>query len=99
MIDLQISDFGSAKYFEVTRQTSISITYAWSAPEVRNLLQYSLFDLYVFYSFSRKSSLNLSCDVYSYGVVLWEMLTHMEPYADLDNLQILFAVSAGEVHL
>eukprot|EP00731_Ephydatia_muelleri_P025552 Em0017g635a len=77
---VKISDFGSAKYFEVTRQTSISVTYAWSAPEL----------------FKKKQIPNLSCDVYSYGIVFWEMLTHKVPYADLDSPQILFAVSSGE---
>ncbi len=33
------------------------------------------------------------CDVYSFGMVLWEMLTQERVFADLPNLQkLMFAV-------
>ena len=77
---VKISDFGSAKFFKGTQSTTINATYAWTAPEL----------------FKKKQCPNLSCDVYSYGIVFWEMLTHMEPYAGLEPAPLLFAVSSGE---
>ena len=28
------------------------------------------------------------CDVYSYGIVLWELLTHRIPFEDVSNYEI-----------
>ena len=77
---LKITDFGSAKYFDGTRLTSINFTCAWTAPEL----------------FKKAQKPNLACDVYSYGILLWEMVTHMKPFSDCDNLQIMFAVNNGD---
>ena len=36
-----------------------------------------------------------SIDVYSYGVVLWEMLTNQIPYSGMDTYQIVYALSVN----
>ena len=37
-----------------------------------------------------------SCDVYSYSVVLWELLTHEVPFKGLEGLQVAWLVVAKE---
>ena len=34
----------------------------------------------------------MESDVYAYGVVLWEIVTHDEPYKGLPEAQIMFKV-------
>ena len=34
----------------------------------------------------------MECDVYAYGVVLWEIVTHDEPYKGLTEMQVMFKV-------
>jgi serine/threonine protein kinase len=36
----------------------------------------------------RKSTLSKSADVFSYGVVMWEMLTWQQPYEDMLSVQV-----------
>lgn len=39
-----------------------------------------------------------ACDVFSYSVVLWELLTHEVPFKNLEGLQVAWLVVAkGEV--
>ena len=41
---------------------------------------------------------NKQVDVYSYGVLLWELMTYCKPWDSLaDNAQILSAITKGEV--
>ena len=36
----------------------------------------------------RNSTLSKSADVFSYGVVMWEMLTWQQPYEDMLSVQV-----------
>ncbi len=40
-----------------------------------------------------------ACDVFSYSVVLWELLTHEVPYRGLEGLQVAWLVVAKEQRL
>ena len=40
-----------------------------------------------------------ACDVFSYGVVLWELLTHEVPYKGVEGLQVAWLVVAKEQRL
>lgn len=40
-----------------------------------------------------------ACDVFSYSVVLWELLTHEVPYKGLEGLQVAWLVVAKEQRL
>ena len=68
---LKICDFGSAKTLEVTAtKTGETGTFRWMAPE-----------------FIEKSvkTINQRCDMFSYGMILYEMFTHEVPFADLKS--------------
>ena len=41
----------------------------------------------------------MESDVYAYGVVFWELITHNEPYKGLSDLQIMRKVCSNEVHV
>ena len=81
----KICDFGLAKVRSVVSALSVAnstaVTTAWSAPEVFGLRP----------KYSEKS------DVFSIAVILWELLTKKQPYADvLDPAEVRDAVRNGE---
>ena len=68
---IKICDFGSAKVLDVTAtKTGEAGTYRWMAPE-----------------FIEKSveKINQRCDMFSYGMILFELFTHEVPFADLKS--------------
>ena len=67
---LKICDFGSSTIFKAKEMRTQAGTFAWNSPEMaRNEI----------------SKLGPACDVWSFGVILWEMLTQTVPYSHLDN--------------
>ena len=39
----------------------------------------------------------MESDVYAFGILLWEMVTHEIPYKDLSDIQILKRVTLNQV--
>ncbi|XP_022086324.1 uncharacterized protein LOC110976918 isoform X2 [Acanthaster planci] len=76
----KIGDFGFAKLrheAESLEKSKVQGTPAWMAPELME---------------NTASSLTDKVDVYSFGVIMWEMLTGLIPYKGLSVFQVLDAV-------
>ena len=67
---LKLCDFGEARVLEGTvTMTGSTGTYRWMAPEFQN----------------KESRINQSCDVFSYGMILFEVFMHQIPFSDTQN--------------
>lgn len=66
----KVSDFGSARH--VGTQSRITGTYRWMAPELNDKSH-------------SHSEINQSSDVFSYGMVLYEIFVHEVPFADIEE--------------
>ena len=67
----KVSDFGSARHLDHTASmTGPQGTYRWMAPEFDN---------------KASTKVNQRCDLFSYGMVLFEMFAHEIPFADIDE--------------
>ena len=64
----KVCDFGTARTLPKTAMTTQKGTYRWMAPEIVQGVQ---------------SRINKMCDVFSYGMVLYEIFAHKIPYDDL----------------
>jgi len=72
----KICDFGLVRYKSAVPMTGMIGTIGWMAPEI--LTSMPLYDEKV--------------DVYSFGIVLWELLTGEEPYDNMENNEIINSV-------
>ena len=45
----------------------------------------------------RKEPLSKAADVYSYGILLWEIITQKAPFSDVNSYEVPAKVAAGEV--
>ncbi|KAK2142360.1 hypothetical protein LSH36_965g01019 [Paralvinella palmiformis] len=97
---IKISDFGTSREWnEKSTKMSFAGTVAWMAPEViRNEPCSEKVDIC-----ARDNSgiviMFLSPVVRSYGVLLWELLTHEIPYRDVDSSAIIWGVGSNSLHL
>lgn len=82
---LKISDFGTHKVFN-DKQPFTSITYAGT-------------HAYMAPEVIRSEPYSFPVDVWSYGVVLWEILTGDEPYKNLDSSAVVWAVGNNSFRL
>ena len=79
---VKICDFGSARPLENTATpTGMTGTYRWMAPEFND---------------QATTKVNQRCDVFSYGMVLFEIFTHELPFSDLDDGVVLSRIRDGE---
>ena len=78
----KLCDFGTARELEHTTATEQAGTYRWMSPEIMR---------------EAKASINKKCDLFSYGMILFELFAHEIPYAGLhDKIQLLLKVTGGE---
>eukprot|EP00262_Sarcandra_glabra_P015968 TRINITY_DN5042_c0_g3_i1.p1 TRINITY_DN5042_c0_g3~~TRINITY_DN5042_c0_g3_i1.p1 ORF type:complete len:366 (-),score=63.54 TRINITY_DN5042_c0_g3_i1:86-1183(-) len=82
---VKLADFGLAREESVTEMmTAETGTYRWMAPEL-----YSTVTL----RHGEKKHYNNRVDVYSFGIVLWELLTNRMPFEGMSNLQAAYAAA------
>jgi len=75
-----IIDFGLAKVkYESTKGTKGLGSYPWMAPEM----------------FDEETTLTAALDIYSFGMILYELLTREIPFKGLSPMQITRAISQG----
>ncbi|KAL5710023.1 hypothetical protein ACHQM5_020638 [Ranunculus cassubicifolius] len=86
---MKLADFGLAREESVTEMmTAETGTYRWMAPEL-----YSTVTLRQ----GEKKHYNNKVDVYSFGIVLWELLTNRMPFEGMSNLQAAYAAAFKQV--
>lgn len=83
---LKISDFGTHKVFYDEKLPVTSVTYAGT-------------HAYMAPEVIRSEPYSYPIDVWSYGVVLWEILTSDEPYKNLDSSAVVWAVGNNSFKL
>ncbi|KAJ4797787.1 Protein kinase superfamily protein [Rhynchospora pubera] len=83
--NVKLVDFGLAREETVTEMmTAETGTYRWMAPEL-----YSTVTL----RRGEKKHYTNKVDVYSFGIVLWELLTNKMPFEGMSNLQAAYAAA------
>lgn len=73
--------------------TKLCIHVHWD--RLHGLLFYSLFLL--LHQVIKQERVTAACDVFSYSVVLWEILTSEVPFKGLEGLQVAWHIVNGEV--
>jgi len=79
----KLADFGLAKQMEDTlMRVTMNRAYsaAWASPEQLN----------------PSAIVTFPTDIYSFAIVIWEMLTGTIPWEGLNNLQMMFATAQGQ---
>lgn len=85
----QVTDFGLAKFHEKKAiSTTFCGTLPWTAPEILTGVLKLLSSFY-----GSGEGYGRMADVYSYGVVLWELLTRAEPYQGKRKPEIFLGVT------
>ncbi|KAJ1349382.1 hypothetical protein KIN20_004942 [Parelaphostrongylus tenuis] len=85
---VKICDFGTSHQQRKQNSTVMSFcgTVSWMAPEV--IKKQPCCEKVGFY-----------VDVYSYGVVLWELLTREQPYKNINQMAIIYGVGSNNLSL
>ncbi|KAL7239774.1 hypothetical protein ACSBR2_005616 [Camellia fascicularis] len=80
----KIGDLGLSKIKQRTLVSGgIRGTIPWMAPELLN---------------SKKNMVTEKVDVYSFGIVMWELLTGEEPYRNMRSEEIIAGIIKGNLH-
>lgn len=86
---VKLVDFGLAREETLTEMmTAETGTYRWMAPEL-----YSTVTL----RHGEKKHYNHKVDIYSFSIVLWELLTNRMPFEGMSNLQAAYAAAFKNV--
>ncbi|KAF9611486.1 hypothetical protein IFM89_032456 [Coptis chinensis] len=86
---VKLADFGLARKETVTEAMSTEIgTYRWMAPELCSttpLLR------------GEKKHYDHKVDIYSFSMVLWELLTNLTPFTGMTSIQAAYAVASRKL--
>lgn len=86
---VKLADFGLAREESLTEMmTAETGTYRWMAPELYSSVTLRLGD---------KKHYSNKVDVYSFGIVLWELVTNRMPFEGMSNLQAAYAAAFKNV--
>lgn len=77
--EIKISDFATNKLYDSNRTLTSVNAVAWTAPELLN----------------SDDVVTSSVAVYSFGIVLWEMMTRKKPYLSIHPIRLLNMVAKG----
>lgn len=58
----------------------------------------NIWKLYLYAQVHKKQA-SISCDIFSYGVVLWELITHQKPFDGFEGVEVAMKIMSGEVQL
>jgi len=47
----------------------------------------------------RREPVSKAADVYSYGILLWEIITQKVPFSDVNSYEVPAKIAAGEVKM
>ncbi|NWX24396.1 RIPK2 kinase, partial [Aegotheles bennettii] len=87
---VKIADFGMSKWRVISMSQSRSET---SLPEGGTIIYMPPED----YNPSQKTRASIKHDIYSYAIIMWEVMSRKQPFAEVINpLQIMYSVSQGQ---
>ena len=97
---LKICDFGTACDMR-TQMTNGQGSAAWMAPEVfegKKLLLFNFFKLLVQLSYFLGNHYTEKCDVFSWSIILWELLARQKPFSHIMDsaFTIMWAIHTGK---
>ncbi|KAL8473233.1 hypothetical protein ACS0TY_030168 [Phlomoides rotata] len=81
---IKLADFGLAREEVDDEMTTEAGTYRWMAPEL-----FSVEDLHV----GVKKHYDHKVDVYSFSMILWELLTNRTPFKGRNNIMVAYAAA------
>ncbi|XP_019173035.1 PREDICTED: serine/threonine-protein kinase HT1-like [Ipomoea nil] len=77
---IKLADFGLAREESETEMTTETGTYRWMAPELFNMDPLGM-----------RKHYNHKVDVYSFSLILWELLTNRTPYKGRNSVMVAYA--------
>nr|XP_009510611.1 PREDICTED: receptor-interacting serine/threonine-protein kinase 2-like [Phalacrocorax carbo] len=87
---VRIADFGMSKWRVISMSQSRSET---SLPEGGTIIYMPPED----YNPSQKTRASVKHDIYSYAIIMWEVMSRKQPFEEVINpLQIMYSVSQGQ---
>ncbi|XP_054023404.1 receptor-interacting serine/threonine-protein kinase 2 [Dryobates pubescens] len=87
---VKIADFGMSKWRVISMSQSRSET---SLPEGGTIIYMPPED----YNPSQKTRASVKYDIYSYAIIMWEVMSRKQPFEEVINpLQIMYSVSQGQ---
>ena len=95
----KLCDFGIARQLDNTVQATTTGTVQWMAPEVSTVMKQmsQICDTILPHQVINAKAYSKRCDLFSYGIVLWELVTHKAPFEGIGTRDILNAIVAGKV--